>query len=355
MLDHRAPPARAHGRHGRARAPPAPPPAGRVRRRRSRSPDRAWSRSRACSTRRSRCSPECRGSSLRSTSHSTARRALDGRSRGSPSPPLRVRVRPPADDVPRVRARRRLDAQPAFRHDAWRELWRVAAGVALGVALAAAQLLPSLALLSGAAQHDTATLTASPAYILDRHKIVATVLSDMWSTTPGRALGHERSARRTSAWSWRSRRSSGVFDTLRRRRERGATVLLLVTAVVAVLLSLGSTTPSTASRATSSRCSTRRGSRPAGWSSSRSCSRSSPPWVSTRPSPPHRPPGDDRGRRVGRRGVARPRGRRSRDAEDTERGRHVGRSSPCCRSAAVVVMSATDRRGPWSRPCSCSS
>jgi hypothetical protein len=129
----------------------------------------------------------------------------------------------------------------AFRHQAWRELWRVAAGVALGAAVAAVQLLPSLELLSGAAER-AAVFIDDPMYVLHRPLLPLTLLGDVFAPRvdvlagSGDAMSYIGAAAAVVAL-------LGVVDTLRRAHERAATIVLLGACAVAFWLSWGRISP----------------------------------------------------------------------------------------------------------------
>ena len=108
-----------------------------------------------------------------------------------------------------------------LRHGAWRELWRVAAGFCLGAALAAVQLLPSLALLSGAVARVNASIT-DPAYVMHRDLLPVTLLGDIWAPRTDVISGSFESMSYIGA-AVAVLALIGVVDTLRRRRERAAT------------------------------------------------------------------------------------------------------------------------------------
>ncbi len=128
-----------------------------------------------------------------------------------------------------------------FRHGAWRDLWRVAAGVALGAALAAVQLLPSLALLAGAAERLSASIS-DPAYVLHRELLPVTLLGDVWAPRVDTVSGTFESMSYVGAAA-AALALFGVVDTLRRQRERAATVVLLLTGGIAIWLSQGAASP----------------------------------------------------------------------------------------------------------------
>lgn len=129
----------------------------------------------------------------------------------------------------------------AFRHQAWRELWRVAAGVVLGAAVAAVQLLPSIELLSGAAER-AATFINDPLYVVHRSLLPVTLLGDVFAPRvdllagSGDAMSYIGAAAAAVAL-------LGVVDSLRRTHERAATVVLLITCAVAFWLSWGGISP----------------------------------------------------------------------------------------------------------------
>ncbi len=128
-----------------------------------------------------------------------------------------------------------------LRHRSWRALWRVAAGVALGAAVAAVQLLPSLELLSGAAER-TAVFIDDPLYVVHRALLPVTLLGDVFGPRvdllagSGDAMSYIGAAAAAVAL-------LGVVDTLRRAHERAATVVLLLTCAVAFWLSWGGRSP----------------------------------------------------------------------------------------------------------------
>ena len=126
-----------------------------------------------------------------------------------------------------------------LRHDTWRDLWRVAAGCGLGIALAAAQLLPTLMFLDGAATR-TDSFTGDPAYVLDRARVAAAVLGDVLSAQPER-LSKSAEAAAIVGVAATLLALVAVVDGVRRRRERGATIVLVATATVAVVLAQGRT------------------------------------------------------------------------------------------------------------------
>lgn len=128
-----------------------------------------------------------------------------------------------------------------LRHGAWRELWQVAAGFCLGAALAAVQLLPSVALLSGAVARVNASIT-DPAYIMHRTLLPVTLLGDIWAPRTDVLSGSFESMSYIGAAA-AALALFGVVDTLRRRRERAATIVLLLTAAIATWLSQGGFSP----------------------------------------------------------------------------------------------------------------
>jgi len=128
-----------------------------------------------------------------------------------------------------------------LRHNTARDLWRVAAGLALGGALAAVQLLPTLALLSGAVERMSASIT-DPAYVLHRELLPVTLLGDVWAPRTDVLSGTFESMSYVGAAA-AAIALFGVVDTLRRRRERAATIVLLLTGAVAIWLSQGTASP----------------------------------------------------------------------------------------------------------------
>jgi len=124
-----------------------------------------------------------------------------------------------------------------LRHDAWRDLWRVAAGCGLGIALAAAQLLPTILFLDGAATRAD-SFTGSAAYTLDRARLAATILGDVFSAQPER-LSESAEAAAFVGVVATLLALVAVVDGVRRRRERAATIVLVATATVAVVLAQG--------------------------------------------------------------------------------------------------------------------
>ena len=129
----------------------------------------------------------------------------------------------------------------AFRHGTWRDLWRVAGGVALGVALAAIQLLPSLDLLARAAER-TSTFIFDPAYVLHRALLPVTLLGDVFAPQVDLIAGSGEAMSYVGAGVG-AVAVLGVIDTMRRARERAATVVLLATCAVAFWLSWGGISP----------------------------------------------------------------------------------------------------------------
>ena len=129
----------------------------------------------------------------------------------------------------------------AFRHQTWRDLWRVVAGFVLGAALAAIQLLPSLELLSGAAERTSAFIT-DPDYVLHRSLLPVTLLGDIWAPRVDVLSGSFESMSYVGA-AVAAVALLGAIDTLRRAHERAATVVLLVTCGAAFWLSWGGVSP----------------------------------------------------------------------------------------------------------------
>ena len=129
----------------------------------------------------------------------------------------------------------------AFRHRASRDLWRIAAGFALGVALAAIQLLPSVALLSGAAERAS-TFISDPLYVLHRSVLPVTLLGDIWAPRVDMLSKSFESMSYVGA-AIGAVALLGTIDTLRRAHERAATVVLLVTCGIAFWLSWGGISP----------------------------------------------------------------------------------------------------------------
>ena len=128
-----------------------------------------------------------------------------------------------------------------LRHGAWRGLWRVAAGFCLGAALAAVQLLPSLALLSGAVARVNASIT-DQAYVMHRDLLPVTLLGDIWAPRTAVLSGTFESMAYIGAAA-AVLALIGVVDTMRRRREREATIVLLLTGAIATWLSQGGFSP----------------------------------------------------------------------------------------------------------------
>ena len=124
-----------------------------------------------------------------------------------------------------------------LRHDTWRDLWRVAAGCGLGIALAAAQLLPTILFLGGAATR-TDSFTGDPAYTFDRARTAAAVLGDVLSAHPER-LSKSAEAAAFVGVAATLLALVAVVDGVRRHRERASTIVLVATATVAVVFAQG--------------------------------------------------------------------------------------------------------------------
>jgi hypothetical protein len=125
-------------------------------------------------------------------------------------------------------------------HSTWRHLGLVAGGALLGGALAAAQLLPSLALLDGAAQHGD--FARDPAYVLDPARLASMLFSDIGAARPWTTAGAGDAAAYVGVVAT-VLALIGIVDTLRRRRARAATVVLLVTAAISVSFAEGDRSP----------------------------------------------------------------------------------------------------------------